>query len=66
MVFVILGFVGRDAEDTGRPAEVNEAARVEWIALDSVQDRIARGEIMGAGTQIGLLHVLAFDAGQVR
>lgn len=59
-------FLGEGAEDTGKPADINEAARVEWIALDSIRDRIARGEIIGAGTQIGLLNVLAFHAPQAR
>jgi len=58
--FENLIFLGEGAEDTGKPADINEAARVEWISLDSVRDRITRGEIIGAGTQIGLLHVLAF------
>ncbi|MGH3855821.1 MAG: NUDIX hydrolase [Pseudonocardiaceae bacterium] len=61
--FENLIFLGEGAEDTGAPADINEAARVEWITLDSVPDRIARGEIIGAGTQIGLLHVLAFHRG---
>lgn len=52
-------FLGEGAEDTGAPADINEAARVEWITLDSVRDRIARGEIIGTGTQIRLLHLLA-------
>lgn len=60
--FENLIFLGEGAEDTGKPADINEAARVEWVTLDSVRDRIARGEIIGAGTQIGLLHVLAFHA----
>lgn len=64
--FENLLFLGEDGEDTGKSADVNETARVEWITLDSVRDRIAQGEIMGAGTQIGLLHVLAFHAGQAR
>jgi 8-oxo-dGDP phosphatase len=62
--FENLVFLGEGATDTRRPADINEAARVEWIGLDSVRDRIARGEIIGAGTQIGLLYVLAFQAGQ--
>jgi len=53
-------FLGQGAEDTGGPADINEAARIEWITLDSIPDRIARNEIIGAGTQIGLLQVLAF------
>ena len=62
--FENLLFLGEGAEDTGAPADINEAARVEWITLDSVRERIARGEIIGAGTQIGLLHILAFHAAQ--
>ena len=64
--FENLIFLGEGAEDTGTPADINEAARVEWITLDSVRDRIAQGEIIGAGTQIGLLHMLAFHASQSR
>lgn len=50
----------RAPKPPGRPVDINEAACVEWIALDSVRDRIARGEINGAGTQVGLLRILAF------
>ncbi|MGH3932708.1 MAG: hypothetical protein ACRDTF_22350 [Pseudonocardiaceae bacterium] len=59
-------FLGEGAQNTGKPADINETARVEWIALASVPDQDARGEIIGAGTQIGLLHVLAFRARQAR
>jgi 8-oxo-dGDP phosphatase len=62
--FENLIFLGEGAQDTARPADINEAARVEWINLDSVRDRIAQGEIIGAGTQIGLLHLLAFHASE--
>lgn len=62
--FENLLFLGEGAEATGAPVDINEAARVEWITLDSVRDRIARGEIIGAGTQIGLLHILAFHPQQ--
>jgi hypothetical protein len=62
--FENLLFLGEGAEDTGAAADINEAARVEWITLDSVRDRIALGEIVGAGTQIGLLHILAFPGFQ--
>jgi 8-oxo-dGTP pyrophosphatase MutT (NUDIX family) len=57
--FENLIYLAEGAEDTGQPADVNEAAKVEWIALDSIRDRIARGEIIGAAAQIGLLTVLA-------
>jgi 8-oxo-dGTP pyrophosphatase MutT (NUDIX family) len=64
--FENLIFLGEGAEDSGQPTDINEAARIEWITLDSVRDRITRGEIIGAGTQIGLLHVLAFHAPPAR
>jgi 8-oxo-dGTP pyrophosphatase MutT (NUDIX family) len=53
-------YLARDADFTGPPKDVNEAERVAWIPLDSVRDRMAQGEILGAGSQVGLLHVLAF------
>jgi 8-oxo-dGTP pyrophosphatase MutT (NUDIX family) len=62
--FENLIFLGEGAEETGKPADINEAARIEWITLESVPDRIATGEIIGAGTQTGLLHVLAFHIHQ--
>jgi 8-oxo-dGTP pyrophosphatase MutT (NUDIX family) len=53
-------YVARGAEYIGEPDDINEAERVAWIQLDSVRDRIAKGEIVGATSQVGLLHVLAF------
>ncbi|GGM45106.1 NUDIX hydrolase [Longimycelium tulufanense] len=53
-------YVARGADYVGEPEDINEAERVEWVPLDSVRDRIAKGEIVGAASQIGLLHVLAF------
>jgi len=62
--FENLIFLGEGAEATGKPADINEAARIEWITLESIPDRIATGEIIGAGAQIGLLHILAFPTPQ--
>ncbi|HEY2725358.1 MAG TPA: NUDIX domain-containing protein [Pseudonocardiaceae bacterium] len=62
--FENLVFLAGGAEYIGAPSDPNEAARVEWIDLDSIPDLIARGEISGAGTQIGLLHILAFRTRQ--
>lgn len=53
-------FVAHGADYIGAPEDVNEAERVAWIPLDSVRDRIEKGEIVGAASQVGLLHVLAF------
>jgi hypothetical protein len=56
----ICSFVARGADYTGEPADINEAERVEWIYLHSVRDRINAGEIVGAASIAGLLHVSAF------
>jgi 8-oxo-dGTP pyrophosphatase MutT (NUDIX family) len=53
-------FVSTGADYIGVPEDINEAERVEWIHLDSVRERIAGGEIVGAASIAGLLHVLAF------
>jgi len=53
-------FLSNGAEYIGDAVDVNEAERIAWIPLDSVRDRIAKGEIVGASSQVGLLHVLAF------
>lgn len=53
-------YLGRGAQYIGEPADVNEAERVAWIPLDTVRDRISAGEIVGAASQVALLHVLAF------
>jgi 8-oxo-dGTP pyrophosphatase MutT (NUDIX family) len=51
-------FLARGAIYVGPPADVNEASAVEWIALDSVRERIARGEIVGSASVVGLLAAL--------
>ena len=53
-------FVSYGADYIGQPEDINEAERVEWLRLDSIQERIDAGEIIGAASLVGLLHVLAF------
>jgi 8-oxo-dGTP pyrophosphatase MutT (NUDIX family) len=53
-------FVAHGAEYIGEPEDIKEAERVAWIPLDSVRERMEKGEIVGAASQVGLLHVLAF------
>lgn len=55
-------FVARGADHIGEPQDINEAERVAWLPLSSVRERISNGEIVGATSQVGLLHVLAFPA----
>ncbi|MFB9924239.1 NUDIX domain-containing protein [Amycolatopsis halotolerans] len=53
-------FLSRGAEYIGGDVDLNEAERVAWMPLSSVRERIAKGEILGASSLVGLLHVIAF------
>lgn len=53
-------FLAEGADFVGQPSDINEAEKVAWIPLKSVRERIENGEIIGAASQVGLLHVLAF------
>jgi 8-oxo-dGTP pyrophosphatase MutT (NUDIX family) len=53
-----LVFLAEGAAPTGAAPDINEVDRVGWIPLDEVRDRIAEGEIVGAGSVTGLLAVL--------
>lgn len=53
-----LVFLGRGADHTGPPVDVNEAERIGWIPLAEVLDRISRGEIVGAASVAALLRLL--------
>jgi 8-oxo-dGTP pyrophosphatase MutT (NUDIX family) len=55
-------FVGRNPERIGEPTDVNEAARVEWVPLDSVPGLIVTGDIWNAGSLAALLRFLMKDA----
>jgi 8-oxo-dGTP pyrophosphatase MutT (NUDIX family) len=52
-------FLARGADYVGTPEDINEAERIGWIPLDEVLDYIARGEIVGAASVVGLIDVLA-------
>ena len=54
-------FVSDGADHIGEPADINEAERVDWIRVDSIHERIKAGEIVGAASLVGLLHLLAFQ-----
>lgn len=53
-------YATRGATYIGAPVASDEAARIDWIPLASVHKLAAKGELLGSGTLIGLLHVLAF------
>jgi 8-oxo-dGTP pyrophosphatase MutT (NUDIX family) len=54
-------YLGYGAQFIKAPAaDSEEAARVEWIPLSSIEGMIERDELLGAGTLVALLHTLAF------
>ena len=54
-------YVGHGAEHVSTPpADAEEAGRVAWIPLGDIRGMIERDELMGAGTLVALLHLLAF------
>lgn len=52
-------FVGRGAKHVDDPTDVEEAGRVAWVPLADIPGLMARGELMGSGTLVALLHLLA-------
>lgn len=52
-------FVGHGAERVGEPTDLEEAGHIEWVPLSDIPGLMARGELMGSGTLVALLHILA-------
>jgi 8-oxo-dGTP pyrophosphatase MutT (NUDIX family) len=52
-------FVGRGAEKVGEPTDLEEAGHVQWVPLSDIPGLMAKGDLMGAGTLVALLHILA-------
>lgn len=55
-------FLTRTAEYTGAPVDVNETERVAWVPLEETRQLISEGEIVGAGTVIAVLELMARKA----
>jgi len=54
-------YIGRGAEQIeSGPTDAEEAGRVEWIPLAEIPRLIEKDELLGAGTLVALLHMLAF------
>lgn len=58
--------IGHGATRVGPPTDTEEAGRVGWIPLADIPDLMARGELLGSGTLIGVLHALAFSINAAR
>lgn len=56
-------YIAHGADYIGDATDINEAARVEWIPLTSVRELMASGEIVGAASQVALLHAIAYGRG---
>lgn len=52
-------YLVRGAVHIGDPTDPEEAGRVEWIPLSEVAKMIRDGDILGSGSLVGLLGVLA-------
>jgi 8-oxo-dGDP phosphatase len=52
-----LAFIGRNPERVGNRTDVSEAARVEWVPLESVPGMIDAGDIWDAESLVALSQV---------
>jgi ADP-ribose pyrophosphatase len=52
-------FLARGSEHIGAPVDVNEAEQVAWIPLTEARELVNGGEIVGAGTVIAVLELVA-------
>ncbi len=55
-------YLAHGAEQVGEP-EIDETAEVRWVLLDEIPAMVARGDILGAITVIGVQHALLRRAG---
>lgn len=49
----------RDAEPTGEPLDRHEPGRAQWVPVSEVVRLAGAGELLGAGTLVGLLQYVA-------
>lgn len=52
-------YIGRGAEKVGEPTDLEEAGHVQWVPLSDIPGLMAKGDLMGSGTLVALLHILA-------
>lgn len=52
-------FVGRGAVRIGEPSDAEEAAVIDWVPMSSVLELVRKGEVLGAGSLVSLLYLLA-------
>ena len=54
-------YLSRSAEKVGEPSDREEAARVEWVPAERAIDLASKGELLGAGSLVGLLYLLCIS-----
>lgn len=52
-------FVGNGATKVNEPTDTEEAGEVAWIPLADIPEMMRRGELLGSGTLVAVLHILA-------
>ncbi|MGW6477147.1 NUDIX domain-containing protein [Streptomyces sp. NPDC055059] len=52
-------YVAHGAKQVGEPTDIEEAGHVAWVPLTDIPRLMERGQLMGSGTLVALLHVLA-------
>lgn len=52
-------FVARGAEKIGEPTDAEEAAVINWVPLADVPVLAQRGEVLGSGSLVALLYLIA-------
>lgn len=55
-------FLSHDAEHRGEPTDQNEAARIEWLAIDEIHRLLTNGEISDGLTFAALSYAFAANA----
>lgn len=52
-------FVAHGADHVGEPTDAEEQGHIAWVPVAAVRGMMARGELSGCCTLVGLLHVLS-------
>jgi 8-oxo-dGTP pyrophosphatase MutT (NUDIX family) len=52
-------YLSRGADHLGEPTDVNEAEKLRWVPLGEALAMIKSGEIVGAASVVGIVHVAA-------
>ena len=52
-------YLAQGAQLIGEPSDPEEVGKVEWLPLTEVADLITKGEVLGSGSLVALLYVMA-------